>query len=80
MPRHTIEVNRQRPTPPAEAKALLKPYAGAMIAYPVDKAVGSPKNDGPAPADCQVITVSEQHWEPPTPSPSPPSDRTSASN
>ncbi|WP_193371146.1 SOS response-associated peptidase [Pelagibius marinus] len=34
-------------TPPEEAKALLKPYAGEMIAYPVDKAVGSPKNDGP---------------------------------
>lgn len=34
-------------TPPADAKALLKPYEGAMIAYPVDKAVGSPKNDGP---------------------------------
>lgn len=34
-------------TPPEAAKALLKPYAGEMIAYPVDKAVGSPKNDGP---------------------------------
>jgi putative SOS response-associated peptidase YedK len=34
-------------TAPAEAKALLKPYEGEMIAYPVDKAVGSPRNDGP---------------------------------
>ncbi len=34
-------------TPPEDAKALLTPYAGKMIAYPVDKAVGSPKNDGP---------------------------------
>lgn len=28
-----------------EAKALLQPYPGAMISYPVDKAVGSVKND-----------------------------------
>jgi len=34
-------------TPPADAKALLQPYPGKMIAYPVPKAVGSPKNDGP---------------------------------
>jgi putative SOS response-associated peptidase YedK len=34
-------------TPAAEAKALLRPYEGEMIAYPVDKAVGSPKNDRP---------------------------------
>jgi putative SOS response-associated peptidase YedK len=34
-------------TAPADAKALLKPYEGDMIAYPVDKAVGSPKNDRP---------------------------------
>ena len=30
---------------PGDAKALLRPYEGDMIAYPVDKAVGSPKND-----------------------------------
>ena len=30
-----------------EAKALLRPYAGAMTAYPVSKAVGSVKNDNP---------------------------------
>ena len=29
------------------AKALLRPYEGEMIAYPVDKAVGSPRNDDP---------------------------------
>jgi putative SOS response-associated peptidase YedK len=29
------------------AKALLKPYPGEMIAYPVTKDVGSPKNDWP---------------------------------
>lgn len=34
-------------TAPADAKALLKPYEGEMTAYPVDKAVGSPKNDRP---------------------------------
>ncbi len=31
-----------------EAKALLRPYAGAMTAYPVSKAVGSVKNDNPS--------------------------------
>lgn len=30
-----------------EAKALLRPYTGAMTAYPVSKAVGSVKNDNP---------------------------------
>jgi putative SOS response-associated peptidase YedK len=34
-------------TAPADAKALLRPYEGEMIAYPVNKAVGSPKNDQP---------------------------------
>lgn len=34
-------------TAAAEAKALLRPYEGEMIAYPVSKAVGSPKNDAP---------------------------------
>lgn len=34
-------------TGPAGAKALLRPYEGEMIAYPVSKDVGSPKNDGP---------------------------------
>jgi putative SOS response-associated peptidase YedK len=34
-------------TPANDAKALLTPYAGEMIAYPVTRDVGSPKNDGP---------------------------------
>ncbi len=35
-------------TTTAEAKALLRPYEGEMVAYPVGKAVGSPKNDAPS--------------------------------
>lgn len=34
-------------TPANDAKALLQPYAGEMIANPVTKDVGSPKNDWP---------------------------------
>ncbi|MGF1628309.1 MAG: SOS response-associated peptidase family protein [Kiloniellaceae bacterium] len=34
-------------TSPAGAKALLRPYEDAMIAYPVSKDVGAPKNDRP---------------------------------
>jgi putative SOS response-associated peptidase YedK len=31
----------------ADAKALLQPYAGPMAAYPVSRAVGSPRHDDP---------------------------------
>lgn len=34
-------------TTPAHAKAMLRPYDGDMIAYPVSKDVGTPKNDRP---------------------------------
>jgi putative SOS response-associated peptidase YedK len=34
-------------TTPADAKALLRPYEGEMIAYPVSKDVGKPQNDRP---------------------------------
>ena len=34
-------------TAPANAQALLRPYEGAMNAYPVSKDVGTPKNDRP---------------------------------
>ena len=37
-----------RDTGPEDAKALLRPYEGEMVAYPVSKAVGSPKNDSAA--------------------------------
>jgi len=47
LPPESYEVWLAAETAPADAKALLKPYEGAMIAYPVDKAVGSPKNDRP---------------------------------
>jgi hypothetical protein len=33
---------------PAGLLPLLRPYAGAMTAYPVGTAVNSPRNDGPA--------------------------------
>ncbi|MGF1629163.1 MAG: SOS response-associated peptidase [Kiloniellaceae bacterium] len=47
-------------TAPADAKALLRPYEGPMIAYPVDKAVGSPKNDRPELVE-QIAGRSENH-------------------
>jgi putative SOS response-associated peptidase YedK len=47
LPPEDYEAWLSADTAPADAKALLKPYEGKMIAYPVGKAVGSPKNDRP---------------------------------
>ena len=47
LPPEDYETWQSPDTPASDATALLRPYQGHMIAYPVPKAVGSPKNDSP---------------------------------